>query len=200
MKRATFAFLPVVLVACTGAPDEFAKPTDVFLAPDGELYVSDGYENTRVARFDLRGAFLDEWGGAGSEPGHFDIPHGIASDGKDRVYVADRGNARLQVFDMEGALIEVWDGPEIGRPWGVEVGPDGHVFVIDGGDQLEGAPSGRALELDRNGKVITSWGSFGHEEGQFDTGHDITVGPDGSVYVVEQVGRRVQKFRRRGML
>ncbi|MDC0740496.1 hypothetical protein [Polyangium mundeleinium] len=74
------------------------------------------------------------------------------------------------------------------RPWGVEVAPNGHVFAIDGGETLEDAPSGRALELDREGKVITSWGGFGHEEGQFDTGHDITVGPDGSVYVVEQVG------------
>ncbi|MRG93754.1 hypothetical protein GF068_17815 [Polyangium spumosum] len=182
-------------VACAPPPDAFAKPTDVFVAPNGEVYVSDGYENTRVARFDPRGLFLDAWGEAGSEPGHFDIPHGIASDGAERIYVADRGNARLQIFDLEGTLVDVWSGPEIGRPWGVEVAPNGHVFVIDGGDQLEGAPSGRALELDRDGKVVTSWGGFGREEGQFDTGHDITVGPDGSVYVVEQVGRRVQKFR-----
>ncbi|MDC3955385.1 hypothetical protein [Polyangium jinanense] len=195
MRPWFFLLLPALVVACGSPPDEFGKPTDVFLAPNGELYVSDGYENTRVARFDVRGMFLDAWGDPGSEPGHFDIPHGIASDGKDRVYVADRGNARLQIFDLEGMLVDVWSGPEIGRPWGVEVAPNGHVFVIDGGDQLDDAPSGRALELDRDGKVITSWGSFGREEGQFDTGHDITVGPDGSVYVVEQVGRRVQKFR-----
>jgi len=184
-----------LLSACAGAPDVFDKPTDVAVASNGDVYVSDGYGNSRVARFDANGAFLQEWGEKGREPGQFDIPHGLAFDAEGRLYVADRKNARIQLFDAEGALLDVWSGPEIGRPWAVAVGPKGHLFVSDGGDQIEDHPFGRAVELDREGHVLATFGSFGHGAGQFDTGHDISVGQDGSVYVVEQVGKRIQKFR-----
>jgi DNA-binding beta-propeller fold protein YncE len=147
-----------------------------------------------VAEFTRAGAFVRAWGMEGFEPGDLHLPHGIAIDGA-RVYVADRDNARIQVFDTTGTLRDVWQGPTIGRPWGVAVGLNHRVFMIDGGDQIAAAPSGRAVELDPTGAVVNSWGSFGTAPGQFEAGHAISVGPDGSVYVVEQVGNRIQKFR-----
>jgi DNA-binding beta-propeller fold protein YncE len=127
-------------------------------------------------------------------PGDLHLPHAIAYD-EGRVYVADRDNARIQVFGPAGTLLAVWSGPDIGRPWGVAVGPSHHVFLVDGGDQIAASPSGRAVELTRDGVLVTNWGSFGSAPGQLDAGHAISVGPDGSVYVAEQVGKRIQKFR-----
>ena len=80
----------------------FNRPTDVATADDGSFYVSDGYLNSRVAVFSPEGRFLFEWGTKGGGPGQFNVPHGIALDSYGRVYVADRGNARLQVFDKKG--------------------------------------------------------------------------------------------------
>jgi peptidylamidoglycolate lyase len=179
--------------ACPGEADAFNMPTDVAVAPGGDIYVSDGYGNSRVAELTPAGAVSLQWGEEGIAPGQFHLPHGVAFDG--RLYVADRANARIQIFDADGALLDVWSGPTIGRPWGLAIGADHHVFLIDGGDQIDAHPAGRAVELDHDGDVVTTWGTFGSAEGQFDAGHAISVGPDGSVYVVEQVGKRIQKFR-----
>ncbi len=173
----------------------FNLPTDVAVLPDGSFYVSDGYRNTRVVKFDAAGRYEFEWGGRGPEPGKFNLPHGIATDGQGRVFVCDRSNARLQVFDPLGKFLAEWKGAQIGRPYGVSVAADGHVFVIDGGDQSASQPDrAKAVELDGHGNVVASFGSFGKEPGQFQLGHDIAVAPDGSVYVAEGKGKRVQKF------
>ena len=175
----------------------FNLPTDVAVLPDGSFYVSDGYKNTRVVKFDAAGRYEFEWGGKGAEPGHFNLPHGIALDARGRVYVCDRGNARLQVFDPRGKFIAEWKGPAIGRPYGVSIAADGRVFLIDGGDQPVRPPDrGKVVELDAEGNVIESFGSFGTAPGQFQLGHDIAVARDGSVYVAEAKGKRVQKFIR----
>ncbi len=175
----------------------FNLPTDVAVLPDGSFYVSDGYRNTRVVKFDAAGRYEFEWGGRGAEPGKFNLPHGIAVDGRGRVLVCDRSNARLQVFDARGKYLAEWKGPAIGRPYGVSVAADGHVFLIDGGEQKQ-PDHGKAVELDADGTVVDSFGAHGSEAGQFRTGHDIAVARDGSVYVAEGAGRRVQKFMPRG--
>jgi peptidylamidoglycolate lyase len=176
----------------------FNLPTDVAVLPDGSFYVSDGYRNTRVVKFAADGRYEFEWGGKGDGPGGFNLPHGIAVDARGRVYVCDRSNSRLQVFDGKGKFLAQWKGPHIGRPYGVSIGGDGHIFIIDGGDGSPGpAGRGKAVELDADGLVVDSFGSFGREPGQFQLGHDIAVGPDGSVYVAEGAGRRVQKFVRK---
>ncbi|MEA3209513.1 MAG: peptidylamidoglycolate lyase [Chthoniobacter sp.] len=173
----------------------FNLPTDVAVLPDGSFYVSDGYRNTRVVKFDAAGRYEFEWGGKGAEPGKFNLPHGVAVDEQGRVFVCDRSNARLQVFDAQGKFLAEWKGPAIGRPYGVSVAPDGHVFLIDGGDQSKTQPDrSKAVELDADGNVVDSFGSFGTEPGQFQLGHDIAVARDGSVYVAEGKGGRVQKF------
>ena len=176
----------------------FNLPTDVAVLRDGSFYVSDGYKNTRVIKFSAEGKFEFEWGGKGRGMGEFNLPHGIAVDVQGRVIVCDRENERLQVFDAQGAFLHEWKGPQIGKPYGVETGPGGRLFVIDGGSpSLRPEMRGKAVEIDAEGEVIDSFGSFGAGPGQFQMGHDIAVGPDGAVYVAEGTGARVQKFVRR---
>ncbi len=175
----------------------FNLPTDVAVMRDGSFYVSDGYKNTRVMKFSSGGQFEFEWGTKGKGDGEFNLPHGIAIDAQGRVIVCDRENERLQIFDAKGGYLHEWKGPQIGKPYGVEVSPEGHVFIIDGGSpSLNLAERGKAVELDAQGLVIDTFGSFGKESGQFQLGHDIAVGPEGSVYVAEGTGARVQKFVR----
>lgn len=174
----------------------FNRPTDVAVAPDGSFYVSDGYRNSRVVRFSGDGRYLFSWGRKGSGPGEFDVPHGIARDAAGQVYVADRNNARIQVFDSVGRFIAEWKGPELGRPWAVRVGHAGDVYVVDGGDQPTTPPDrARILRLTRQGRVLESFGSFGNHDGQFVWPHAIAVAMDGTVYVGDvSTGMRVQKF------
>ena len=174
----------------------FNRPTDVAQAPNGSVYVSDGYRNTRVIEFDATGRFVREWGQPGAAPGQFNVPHGIAVDSTGRVYVADRGNARLQVFDSTGRFLEEWRSAALGRPWAVRLGPDGFIYVVDGGDMPEKGPDrARILKLDRSGSVVGEFGAFGNYDGQFVWPHAIAVATDGSVYVGDvATGRRVQKF------
>jgi peptidylamidoglycolate lyase len=176
----------------------FNLPTDVAVLPDGSFYVSDGYKNTRVVKFTAEGQYDFEWGTKGDAPGQFNLPHGIAVDARGRVYVCDRSNSRIQIFDARGKFLDQWKGPQIGRPYGVAVASTGHIFVIDGGEpSLRQSDRGKAVELDADGRVLDTFGSFGKEPGQFQVGHDIAVANDGSVYVAEGAGLRVQKFVRK---
>lgn len=175
----------------------FNLPTDVAVLHDGSFYVSDGYRNARVMKFGADGRFEFEWGTKGVGPGEFDLPHGIALDSKGRVYVCDRSNSRVQVFDGRGAYLDAWKGPHIGRPYGISISADDHVFVIDGGEpSMRKSERGKAVELDAQGRVLDTFGSPGSGPGQFQLGHDIAAGPDGAVYVAEGTGARVQKFVR----
>jgi peptidylamidoglycolate lyase len=176
----------------------FNLPTDVAVLRDGSFYVSDGYRNSRVIKFAADGRYEFEWGAKGAAPGQFILPHGIAVDAGGRIYVCDRSNSRLQVFDGKGRFLAQWKGPQIGRPYGVSVGPGGHVFLIDGGDpSVKQSERGKVVELDAEGNVLETFGTFGKAPGEFQLGHDIAVGPDGAVYVAEGSGKRVQKFTRR---
>jgi len=174
----------------------FNLPTDVAVLKDGSFYVSDGYKNTRVVKFSAEGRYEFEWGTKGSGPGEFNLPHGIAVDDAGRVYVCDRTNSRLQVFDAKGKFLAEWKGAHLGRPYGVDVAL-GRVLVIDGGEQtLKAGDRGRAIVLDLSGQVIESFGSLGAEPGQFRMGHDIAADSNGDIYVAEGAGARVQKFVR----
>ncbi|MGV3659089.1 MAG: peptidyl-alpha-hydroxyglycine alpha-amidating lyase family protein [Prosthecobacter sp.] len=185
-----------------GAPGadqaHFNLPTDVAVLRDGSFYVSDGYKNSRVVKFTAAGKFDFEWGTKGQANGQFSLPHGIAVDALGRIIVCDRENERLQLFAARGAFLDVWKSPGIGKPYGVEVGADGHIHVIDGGSpSLKREQRGKAVELDARGNVIASYGRPGSGPGEFQLGHDIAVGPDGAVYVAEGTGARVQKFVRK---
>ncbi|MEJ7598445.1 MAG: hypothetical protein WKG01_11085 [Kofleriaceae bacterium] len=192
----TRSLLLVALAGCAPDPYAFDKPTDVAFGREGDIYVADGYGNARIARFDASGQLVTTWGSRGSAPGQLRTPHGLAVCADGLVYVADRGNARIQVFDSRGRLHAVWRGPSIGRPWGISCATDGTLYVVDGGDQRADAPRGRLLRIDRSGRVLDRWSGPGLAPGEIDWGHDIAVGTDGSVFVVDVRGRRVQKFRR----
>ena len=174
----------------------FDKPTDIAFASDGSFYVSDGYGNNRVAKFSPDGKFLFDWGHKGQGPGEFDLPHSVAVDAQGNVYVADRSNSRIQVFDSNGKFLKVWRSPELGRPWSLTVGPNDLLYVVDGGDlKPTGLDRGQLLKLDLSGKILAKWSRFGNYDGQIYWGHDLAVGKDGAVYVGDVYhGMRVQKF------
>ena len=174
----------------------FDRPTKVAVAKDGSFYVSDGYRNTRVCKFARDGRFVLQWGTKGSGPGEFDLPHGIALDASGRVYVADRNNARVQIFDAGGRFLNEWKGTQFGRPFDVAVAGDGTVFIADGGDIPDQPPDRSSIVVVRSdGRVIERFGSFGVYDGQLYRAHDLAVSKDGAVYVGD-AGGRVQKFVR----
>jgi sugar lactone lactonase YvrE len=110
-------------------PDTFNKPTDVVVAPDGDIFVSDGHGNSRIVKFGPDGKFIKAWGKKGSGPGEFDTPHGMALDAKGRLLVADRGNNRIQLFDQDGNFLTEWR--QFGRPSDVYIDKGGKLYVSD---------------------------------------------------------------------
>jgi peptidylamidoglycolate lyase len=178
-------------------PSHFDKPTDVAVSSDGSFYVSDGYGNSRVVKFSAGGTFLFQWGKKGTAAGEFDLPHGIALDREGHVYVADRQNDRIQIFTGDGKFLAQWKSAAMGRPYGVRIGRDGNVYVADGGEQPKDPPDrSKVVVLDSAGSVLESFGRWGNYDGQFMIAHDIAVAPDGSVYVGDIDGHRVQKLER----
>lgn len=173
----------------------FNRPTDVAFGPDGTVYVSDGYENTRVVRFTPKGGYLDEWGVPGKGPGQFDLPHGIAVDRKGRVYVADRSNLRLQIFDAAGRYLTEWGSDRLGDPYGVTVARDGSIYVIDGGFQPDRTRA-RVVHLTASGRVLGTFTAATATNGDV-LGHDIAIGPDGTVYVADVWAKRVRRLSNR---
>lgn len=188
----------LMTVGVAGVPGDdaqhFNSPSDVAVLPDGSFYVSDGYGNARVMKFSAKGAFQFQWGAKGSRPGQFDLPHGLALDRAGRVYVADRSNSRIQVFDAFGRFLAQWKDPAIGRPFGVAIVGD-QAFTVDGGDRPpDGTDRSGATQLDLKGHVRSRFGRFGNYDGQFRRAHDVAVDKDATVYVVDISGQRVQKF------
>lgn len=176
----------------------FDQPTDLAFTSTGEIFVSDGYGNSRVVRHSSEGKPIASFGKKGDGPGEFDLPHGIAIDAQDRVYVADRGNQRVQVFAPDGRHLESW-GPEVfgagSRAWGVEIA-GGRLYVIDGGHmnpELDG--HARITRTDLAGRVEAAWSRYGPAPGELSWGHDLAVGADGAVYTAEvRNNNRIQKF------
>ena len=166
------------------------------IAPNGDIYVADGYGNRRIVQLNSSGEFIRDWGTEGAAPGQFVDPHGLTLDEAGNVYVADRGNSRIQIFTKDGKFIKQWKSDELGRPWGLDISSDRFLFVADGGDLHPQPPErNRILKLDLNGKILETWGSFGSYDGQFYWAHDVAAGEDGAVYVTDvNVGMRVQKF------
>ena len=165
--------------------EHFNKPADVAVSAAGDVYVADGYGNSRVVKFSKEGQYLKEWGKKGKQPGEFNLVHAIFLDGQGRVYVGDRENDRIQVFDTEGKFLEQWR--ESGAPFGLFLQGGKRMLVADGrGNEV------RLLDL--NGKLLSRFGQKGMEPGQFLMPHGICADSRGVVYVTEGDGKRVQKF------
>jgi hypothetical protein len=199
-------------------PGRFRQVTDVAFGPDGSTYISDGYINSRVAKVDRNGKWLKSWGERGNKPGEFNTPHSIAADAKGNIYVADRGNRRIQVFDGEGALqreirIDVpYDAraqPAIGRvpdlakleaaggpftqapgaPWAVCITPGPNPVLY-----TSDAFPGRVYKLSLDGKVLGVLGESGKQLKQFGWIHEIACPSENVLYVAELLNWRVQKL------
>lgn len=187
-------FLVAWLVGCSDREDRLARPTAVAFATNGDVLVSDGYDNARVVRFSRNGQVVAEWGARGIATGQFQTPHGIAVGPDGRIFVADRENGRIQVFDANHRFVAEWKGELIGRPWAVATDDKGNVFAVDGGDQSAARPRGGIVKLSPEGRVLARFGTYGRGPGELDSGHGIAVGKDGAVYVGDLDGRRVQKW------
>lgn len=171
----------------------FNQPTNIALTPDGEMYVTDGYGNARVHKFSATGDLLFSWGEPGNGPAEFNLPHGIAIDSQGVVYVADRENDRLQLFEPDGRFITEWT--QVSRPAQVFIDPDDRIYVAEIGWRVglfagvEPVDPGGAYVciLDREGKVLDRWGGSENPcaPGDFYAPHDIWVDRFGDVYVGE---------------
>ena len=168
----------------------FNRPTHAAVSPvTGNLYVSDGYGNSRIHKFTPDGQYISSWGEPGIDAGQFIRPHNIAVDDQDRVYVADRECHRIQVFDGDGTFITMWNN--IHRPDGMTIGPDGNVYIgeLNGIPGVDDAPGlgHRVSILDCNGSLLARFGDpvEGEAPGQFIAPHGIAVDSHGDIYVSE---------------
>ena len=125
-------------------PDTFNKPSDVLISPNGDIFVADGHgpgSNARIVKFAADGKFIKSWGKEGTGPGEFNNPHSLAMDSKGRLFVADRGNNRVQIFDQDGTFLEEWK--QFGRPSGVYIDKKDILYVTDSESNMARNPGFR---------------------------------------------------------
>jgi DNA-binding beta-propeller fold protein YncE len=165
----------------------FNQPNDIAFAPGGEIFVTQGHGRgePRVLKFDKDGNFIKAWGKKGKAAGEFDIAHSIAIDARGLVYVADRNNQRIQVFDADGRFIRESKHP--GTPCGLFIGPDQTLWLAHG-------HAGQVLKLDLNGNVLGAMGRQGKGLGQFGEAHFMAVSARDEIFVADTLNWRVQKF------
>ena len=190
----------------------FRQPTDVAWDSQGNIYITDGYVNSRVAKIDKNGEWVKSWGSKGTGPGQFNIPHSIAIDRQDNIYVGDRTNHRIQVFDTEG---------NFKRMFAIDVPPDPTSHATNGatptGEGLKrviGAPNamcitpgpnqvlfvgestypGRVFKVTLDGKVLGVIGRSGRNLGEFSGAHALACPSESEIYVAETSNWRVQKL------
>jgi DNA-binding beta-propeller fold protein YncE len=174
----------------------FHYPCNVALSPMGEIYVCDGYGNARIHKFSSNGKLLFSWGEPGTGPGQFNIPHGIAIDGTGNVFVADRENSRIQIFDANGSYLNEWK--DIARPCQVFINhEDQKVYVAELGYRAgmwpgttaptPDAAGGRLSIFDTDGHLLARWGGGANpcSAGDFFAPHDICLDSQGNIYVAE---------------
>ena len=177
------------------AAGPFHYPTNVALAADGSLFISDGYGNARIHRFSADGVCLLSWGEPGGGPGEFRLPHGIAVGPDGSVVVADRENSRLQFFSPDGQFVEQWT--DVARPCQVLVDADGRVYVAELGFRAAmwpgtsspspDATGGRVSVFDRRGRLLARWGGGLNPcaPGDYMAPHDLCLDSRGDLYVGE---------------
>jgi len=204
--------------AAPGAPPPragwgtFNRPTDVAWDPAGNSYIADGYTNSRVVKVDKDGRWVKAWGTRGAEPGQFNILHSIATDARGNVYVGDRTNRRIQVFDTAGTFLRQFTidvpftkEPNVmvgaapgsggnplaasGAPWAICITPAAtqYLYVAD-------AVPGRIYKLTLDGKVLGTIGEAGKEPKQFGWVHEIACPSENELYVAELLNWRMQKL------
>ena len=177
----------------------FDRPTDIAWLPDGTYFITDGYGGTRVAKYDAKDNFIKDWGQAPADPknpgpNEFNTVHSIAISADRRLFVVDRGHARMQVFDVEGKFLDMW--PLRSPHWPVSqntlmvnhfIDDKGFIWVGD-------APTNRVLKFDLNGNYLYSWGAPGGQPGRLACSHGMSTDQLGNLYLADCFAGRVQKF------
>jgi sugar lactone lactonase YvrE len=166
----------------------FTEPTDVAIGRGGDIFVVQGHTagkgDPRVLKFDKTGKYIKSWGGSGTEPGKFQVAHGIAVDAKGLLWVTDRENQRIQVFDQDGTFVR--ELKYAGLPCGLQIG-DRDIYMVNGF-------AGQILRLDLNGNVLAAVGKPGKGLGEFGEAHFVAVSPKGEIYVADTVNAKLHKF------
>jgi peptidylamidoglycolate lyase len=166
--------------------EAFNEPTGIAFTPNGDFYVSDGYVNSRVIKFTRDGEHITHWGKKGTGDGEFNLVHDVTLDSRGRVYVADRTNQRVQIFDPSGKFLGKWT--DVGAPWGLQyAAKENAIYMCDGLND-------RIVKLNLDGQIQGVLGSHGKIPGKLDFAHNIAVDSAGNIYVVEIKNWRVQKF------
>jgi sugar lactone lactonase YvrE len=172
----------------------FNAPSDVALAPNGDIFVADGHgdgTNARIVKFSKDGKFIKAWGKEGSGPGEFNVPHGLAFDAAGRLFVADRANSRIQIFDQDGKLLDEWK--QFGRPSGLYIDKNDVIYVADSqsSDKLNpGFKQGIRVGNVKDGKVT----SF-IEESKFPGALEgVGVDDDGNIYAGYTNAQKLERF------
>ena len=165
------------------------QPNDIAIADNGDIFVVQGHTpgpmgDPRVLKFDKDGKFIKSWGGKGSGPGQFQVAHGAAIDAKGLLWVADRENQRIQVFDQNGTFVR--EMKYKGLPCSFDIGRQ-FVYMVNGF-------AGQVLRLDLDGKVLAAMGKPGKGPGEFGEAHMIAVNPKGDIYVADSVNATLVKF------
>jgi peptidylamidoglycolate lyase len=159
------------------ATDLFNRPNAVAIAPNGDIYVSDGYNNARVVHFNSNGQFLGVIGGTeGSEPGQLELPHGVVLDSAGRILVGDSANARISVFDPDGEFVETWDAPSRGD---MVISSDDTVYVSD--------VNAGSISVLRDGELVETIPGLGRP-------HGLTLDSDGTLYASDSANRLIMKI------
>jgi len=173
----------------------FNLPTDIAVAKDGSVYVSDGYGNSRIVKYSSAGKYLFEWGSKGDKESEFNLPHAIDLDDKGNVYVADRENNRVQVFTPAGKFIKQWADKSFGRMSSVAFNKGKRDFVaIDYTITLEDKITGSdILIFDSSGNLTAK---LGKEESINCWYHNVAVDNRENIYVTDILGNKIQKFKK----
>jgi sugar lactone lactonase YvrE len=168
---------------------KFNEPNAVMIGRNGDIFVVQGHTpgakgDPRVLKFDKSGNFIKSWGGKGTEPGKFEVAHGIALDAKGQLWVTDRENQRIQIFDQDGVYVK--ELKFAGLPCSLNIGSQ-YIYMVNGF-------AGQLLRLDLNGNVLAAMGKPGKGAGEFGEAHAISVGPNGDIWVADTVNSTLQKF------
>ena len=190
----------------------FRQPTDVAWDSKGNIYITDGYVNSRVAKYDNNGTWEKSWGDRGTAPGQFRLPHAIVIDKDDHVYVGDRSNRRIQVFDTDGAFLRMFtiDVPPApgtrpvngntptGAAFNATIGAPNSICITPGPNQVlfvgESTFPGRLFKVALDGTVLGVLGKSGRQLKEFSGVHQLACPSEHEVYAAETSNWRVQKL------